>query len=95
MKDWPAYHQPALHWLTHVERGIRRHAGEQTGAMRAITNAVAYQVEEGAHVATLIALVAALRTLALAYGLHLKPLHLQADAHTFVQRLQPPTDTPR
>ena len=95
MDYWPASFEPALRWLTHVEHGIHQHAGAQTGALIAITNAIEYQVEEGAHLATLIALVAALRTLALAYALDLKPLHLEADAQSLVQRLRPPTDTPR
>jgi hypothetical protein len=95
MDYWPAYHEPALRWVAQVEGGIHRYAGERTGALIAITNAIEYQVEEGAHVPTLTALVAALRTLALAYGLDLKPLHLHPDAHTLVQRLQPPTAPPR
>lgn len=89
MDYWPAYHQPALRWLTEVERAIQQHAGEQTGALMAISNAIEYQVEEGAHVPTVTALVAALRGLALAYGLDLKSLHLEAHALALVQRLHP------
>jgi len=95
MDYWPPYHEPALRWLAQVERGIHRHAGERTGALIAITNAIEYQVEEGAHVPTVTELVAALRSLAVAYHLDLKALHLDAAPHVLLQGVQPQTDTPR
>ena len=95
METWPAFYDPALSWLARVERAIRRHAGEQTGALVAIVNAIEYQLEVGAHVPTLTNLLAALRTLAQAYGLNLKLLQLDADASTLIQRLEPSTDTSR
>lgn len=95
MDNWPAYHAPALRWLAQVERAIRKHAGDQTGALMSITNAIEYQLEVGAHVPTLTALLAALRTLAQACRLNLKALHLEAEPESLVQHLQSLTDTPR
>jgi hypothetical protein len=95
METWPVFHEPALSWLARVERVIRRRAGEQTGALLAIINAIEYQLEAGAHVPTLASLLTALRTLAQADGLDLKFVHLEADAPTLIQRLEPSTDTPR
>jgi hypothetical protein len=37
---WPAYHEPALRWVDQVERAIQRHAGERTGPLMAIHNAI-------------------------------------------------------
>ena len=95
MENWPAFYEPALSWLAQVEAAIHRHAGDQAGALVAIVNAIEYQLEVGAHVPTLTALLAALRTLAEAHGLNLKILHLDADAPVLVQRLEPSTDRPR
>jgi hypothetical protein len=92
---WPAFYQPGLSWLAQVEQAIHRHAGDQAGALMAITNAIEYQLEVGAHVPTLTSLLAALRTLAQAHGLNLKILHLDPDAPILVQRLEPSIDTPR
>jgi hypothetical protein len=95
MDYWPAYYQPALHWLTQVQTAIDRHAGDQAGALTAIINALEYQLEVGAHVPTLTSLLAALRGLAQAYGLSLNALHLDADPQTLVQRIQPPSHPTR
>ena len=95
MNHWPAYHQPALHWLARVERAIHQHAGDQAGALVSIINAMEYQLEVGAHMPTLIALLAALRGLAQAYGLDPKALHLDADPQALIQRIQPSSATTR
>ena len=95
METWPAFYEPGLAWLARVERAIHRHAGDQAGALVAITNAIEYQLEVGAHVPTLTSLLAALRTLAQAHGLNLKVLHLDADAPIMVQQLEPSTDAGR
>jgi type II secretory pathway component PulM len=95
MDRWPAFHEPALRRVAQVQRAIQRHAGDQAGALIAIVNAIEYQLEAGAHVPTLTTLLEALRTLAQAQGLDLKAVHLDADASTLVQRLQPPPDRPR
>ena len=95
MDYWPAYHQPALHWLTQVQTAIDRHAGDQAGALVAIINAIEYQVEIGAHVPTPTTLLTALRGLAHAYGLNLNVLHLDADPQALVQRIRPSTHPTR
>jgi hypothetical protein len=92
VEAWPAFYEPGLSWLAQVEQAIHRHAGDQAGALVAITNAIEYQFEVGAHVPTLTNLLAALRTLAQAHDLNLKVLHLDADAPIMVQRLAPSTD---
>jgi hypothetical protein len=95
MDYWPADPASALRWLAQVQRAIDRHAGDQAGALTAIINAIEYQLEIGAHVPTLVALLAALRGLAQAYGLNLNVLHLDADPQTLVQGIQPSTHPTR
>ena len=87
--NWPADHPPALRWLAQVEGAVHRHAGDRAGALAAIINAIEYQLEIGAHVPTLTALLDALCGLAQAYGLDLKKLRLDADPQTLIQRLGP------
>ena len=91
MDYWPADPQSALRWLERVEAAIHREAGDRAGALVAICNAIEYQLEIGAHVPTLTALLAALRSLAGAWGLNLQALGLDADPTALVQHIQLPT----
>ena len=95
MDHWPAYHEPALRWLAQLERAIPKHACDQTGALMAITHAIEYQWEVGAHVPTLTTLLAALRGSAQAHRLNLKARHLDAHPESLIQPFHPLTDTPR
>jgi hypothetical protein len=89
MDRWPAPHQPALRWLTRVERAIKAHDHPDQGAFIAITNAIEYQLEIGAQPDTLRLLLSALGQFASACGMDPDQIGLDPDPAATLAKLSP------
>tara|TARA_B100001971_G_C18222306_1_gene558017 strand:+ start:1555 stop:1821 length:267 start_codon:yes stop_codon:yes gene_type:complete len=82
-------YERGLDWIEKVEEAIHMQGDRDQGAMIAITNAIQYQLEIGAHPETVRLLLEALTTFAPSREVHLNSLRIDSSPERTFRVLNP------